>query len=167
MFIILVITHNIGSQDQGNTSYLVSWNTFCNTSTNAKSIVRPNFIENCWMLESVDSSYTEKNNWSKWKICLVILTVLKMTNYFFLSWVSVLVKVSTKERPVTSTTFNRICCKWINNINIQRASYLYQITVAKNEDEGYLVVICSLEFNRSLDRYLCGGHRTKEILHIW
>ena len=34
------------------------------------------------MLESVESSYSEQNNWWKWKICLVILTVLKMTNYF-------------------------------------------------------------------------------------
>jgi hypothetical protein len=32
--------------------------------------------------------------------------------------------------------------------------------------EFFAIVICSLEFNKSLDRYLCGGHRTMEILHI-
>jgi hypothetical protein len=50
--------------------------------TPTKDQISFDFVENCCMLESVESSYTEKNNRSKRKISLVILTVLKMTNYF-------------------------------------------------------------------------------------
>ena len=57
------------------------------------------------------------------------------TNY---DYKNSLQRPTAKGRPVVPTTFNQIFCKWINNINIQRASYLYQITVAKKEDEGYL-----------------------------
>ena len=60
---------------------------------------------------------------------------LQSTNY---DYKNSLQRPTAKGRPVTPTTFNRIFCKWINNINLQRASYLYQITVAKKEDEGYL-----------------------------
>ena len=60
---------------------------------------------------------------------------LQSTNY---DCKNSLQRSTAKGRPVIPTTFNRIFCKWINNINLQRASYLYQITVAKKEDEGYL-----------------------------
>jgi hypothetical protein len=58
---------------------------FCNTSTNANSIVRPHFFWFCRKLLDVGISRV-KLHWKKLlvkvKIFLVILTVLNMTNYF-------------------------------------------------------------------------------------
>jgi hypothetical protein len=79
-------------------AYLVSWNTFCNTSTNANSIVRPNFFWFCRKLLDVGISRV-KLHWKKitgqseklassfWLSLTWLITLL--------SWVSVLVKVTT------------------------------------------------------------------------